>query len=106
MAGGLNAFAWALAAGMLITGSINTLSTKAADLQTATNKYGNTAYFNHPFVQAVGMFIGEVSCLFAYTFFSWRAQSTGDATFHRAKPHSKLIFLIPALCDMCAVRAR
>ena len=98
----MNAFGWALAAGMLITGSINTLSTKAADLQTAQNRYGNIAYFNHPFVQAVGMFIGEFSCLLAYTLFSWRAASRGDETFQRAKPHSKLIFLIPALCDMCA----
>lgn len=40
----LNAFAWALAAGMLITGSINTLSTKAADLEHAKNRYGDDAY--------------------------------------------------------------
>ena len=40
----LTAFGWALAAGMLITGSINTLSTKAADLQFATNRYGESAY--------------------------------------------------------------
>ena len=40
----LTTFGWALAAGMLITGSINTLSTKAADLETATNRYGDSAY--------------------------------------------------------------
>ena len=101
---GLTTFQIALAVGMLITGSINTLSTKAADLQTATNRYGNNAYFSHPFVQAVGMFVGELSCLFVYTVLSYRAHSSNDATFKRAKPHSKFIFLIPALCDMTAVR--
>ncbi len=86
------------------SGSINTLSTKAADLQTATNRYGNNAYFSHPFVQALGMFFGELSCLFVYLFLSYRAKAKNDESFQRAKPHSKLIFLIPAMCDMTAVR--
>jgi hypothetical protein len=49
----LTPFQWSLAAGMLVTGSVNTLSTKAADLLTAVNRYGNVAYFSHPFVQCV-----------------------------------------------------
>jgi len=99
---GMDSYAWALAAGMLITGSINTLSTKAADFEVSINRYGDKAVFNHPFVQALGMFLGEFTCLLAYTYFSMRARSLNDDSFKRAKPHSKLIFLLPAMCDMTA----
>ena len=98
----MSPYAWALAAGMLLTGSINTLSTKAADFEVSLNRYGDNPTFSHPFVQAMGMFIGEFTCLLVYTFLSMRARSQGDDSFPRAKPHSKLIFLLPAMCDMTA----
>mmetsp|Transcript_27520 Transcript_27520/g.67949 ORF Transcript_27520/g.67949 Transcript_27520/m.67949 type:complete len:398 (+) Transcript_27520:192-1385(+) len=83
-----------LAMGMLITGSINTISTKLADQQcvpdlkaanppetcyfnvsatspTPTNTTGDGCMpgcevFDHPFTQASGMFLGELMCIFAF----------------------------------------
>lgn len=98
----LTVFHWLLALGMLVTGSVNTLSTKAADNQCSVNKNGWNVNFNHPFVQAAGMFIGEFLCLIVYSALSFRARSSGDDAFQRAKPHSRLIYALPAICDMTA----
>ena len=94
-------FKLSLAAGMLLTGSLNTLSTKAADQATTTNRYGESVNFNHPFFQALCMFIGEFSCLIAFYVARARARSRGDK-FEEAAPFNPLIFLLPALCDMTA----
>ena len=55
---------------MVITGSVNTISTKWADQQEAIGRpeFGSnsTHEFDHPFLQAVGMFIGEFTCLIAF----------------------------------------
>ena len=60
-----------LALGMVITGSINTISTKWADNQRAIGKPEFPEHdFDHPFLQAVGMFIGEFTCLIAFQI--WR----------------------------------
>lgn len=88
---------------MVITGSINTLSTKWADRQSAEGRDGKYHSFDHPFLQAVGMFLGEFSCLIAFqiikTFNRVRRpnqeQNLGNQSFN------PLIFLPPALCDMC-----
>ena len=48
-----------LALGMLITGSLNTITTKAADKVNTLDRYGDTVNFNHPFFQALCMFVGE-----------------------------------------------
>jgi len=95
------AFHYALALGMLITGSTNTISTKAADLVNTQSRYGTTVQFNHPFFQALCMFLGEASCLLAYYVLRARARGKGEP-FAEGKPHSKLIFALPALCDMTA----
>lgn len=92
-----------LAVMMVITGSINTLSTKWADRQSAEGRDGKFHSFDHPFLQAVGMFLGEFSCLIAFqiikTFNRVRRpnqeQNLGNQSFN------PLIFLPPALCDMC-----
>jgi drug/metabolite transporter (DMT)-like permease len=76
-------------------------ATKAADQQTALDTYGNTVYFNHPFVQAFIMFCGEFLCLLAFYALIWRAQCKGTK-IDRAKPFNPIIFLLPALCDMTA----
>eukprot|EP00076_Gallus_gallus_P039460 XP_025004998.1 solute carrier family 35 member F6 [Gallus gallus] len=53
-----------LAALMLLTGSINTLAAKWADNFSAAGCGGTEEHsFQHPFLQAVGMFLGEFSCL-------------------------------------------
>ncbi|CAF1124850.1 unnamed protein product [Adineta ricciae] len=59
-----------LAGLMLVTGTINTLSTKWADRQTSEfcDGSGQNITFEHPFLQAVGMFIGEFLCLLAFKF--------------------------------------
>jgi drug/metabolite transporter (DMT)-like permease len=123
-------FALILAVGMLITGSINTISTKLADNQNVTGLDPTTPHtFNHPFFQAVLMFLGESLCLL--TFWSKRylcskkkddtaASSSNEAllsnnrnrtrsssSLNSASPSSStksnwspLIFLLPACCDM------
>ncbi|MCP9261698.1 Solute carrier family 35 member F6 [Dirofilaria immitis] len=48
---------------MVITGSVNTIAAKWADSMKVDGKY-----FNHPFVQAICMFVGELLCLFVYIF--------------------------------------
>ncbi|CAF2807495.1 unnamed protein product [Rotaria sp. Silwood2] len=59
-----------LAGLMLITGTINTLSTKWADRQEAhfCNRSAEPKQFEHPFLQAVGMFVGEFLCLLVFKF--------------------------------------
>lgn len=92
-----------LAVMMVITGSINTLSTKWADRQSAEGRDGNNHSFDHPFLQAVGMFLGEFSCLIAFQIIKTynrirrpnQEQNLGNQSFN------PLIFLPPALCDMC-----
>lgn len=63
------------------------------------NRYGEKVQFNHPFFQAAGMFLGELLCLFAFRFLVFRSRMTGKPV-QRAKPHSRLIFWLPAFCDM------
>lgn len=69
---GFTPYQFFLAGLMLVTGSINTLSTKWADRQTAHycdyNETDNATAFEHPFLQAVGMFLGEFLCLLAFKF--------------------------------------
>ncbi|CAF3357492.1 unnamed protein product [Rotaria socialis] len=59
-----------LAGLMLVTGTINTLSTKWADRQNARycNRTGPAEGFEHPFLQAIGMFVGEFLCLLVFKF--------------------------------------
>jgi len=96
-----------LAVLMVITGSINTLSTKWADRLKSKNSEGKLKHFNHPFLQACGMFVGEFSCMYAffilYIIFKriggqervQRSNLTAGNT--RFNP---LIFFPPAMCDM------
>lgn len=58
-----------LALGMLSTGSINTIMAYYADITESKGQY-SVHKFNHPFVQSLGMFLGEVTCLFAFYFVS------------------------------------
>ena len=80
-----------LAAGMLISGAANTLTCKQAFL---TVSGGHV--FNHPFVQAGAMFLGEVCCMIFYLGSTrWRGKRV------RWPPrHVLLGFAIPAWCDI------
>ena len=57
--------------------------------------------FDHPIFQTLCMFLGEVTCFFAFkigAFIVWK-RSRG-LTKSKAKPFNPLIFLFPAVCDM------
>lgn len=99
-------FHYMLALAMLVTGSLNTLSTKAADQQSAdgTDEYDNPHAFAHPLVQAQGMFIGEFLCLLAFFVFRWWATKRGRRDqVDTADPNfNPLMLAIPAACDMTA----
>ncbi|XP_073071682.1 solute carrier family 35 member F6 [Manis javanica] len=90
-----------LAGLMLVTGSINTLSAKWADNFVAQGCGGSKEHnFQHPFLQAVGMFLGEFSCLAAFYLLQCRAARQPDAGMDPQQPFNPLLFLPPALCDM------
>lgn len=86
---------------MLITGSINTLTAKGADEESAVNRHHVYTQFNHPIFQAACMFSGELLCLLVFYFLSWRAKSKGQQVA-ATKPFNPIIFLLPALCDLTA----
>lgn len=110
------AFHWFLAAGMLITGSINTISTKIADDVTDKGRPGYPEHsFDHPFVQALGMFIGEFTCLVVFTFLVKNATRRDLIEGIHGTPRARApkiatagpdfrrrILALPALCDMSA----
>ncbi|XP_037076237.1 solute carrier family 35 member F6-like [Pollicipes pollicipes] len=96
-----------LAGLMVVTGSLNTLSTKWADTIKSVNSEGHLVHFVHPFLQACSMFVGEFSCMYAffvvYLVFKRRGGrerleasnlTNGNLRFN------PLIFLAPAMCDM------
>jgi len=108
MALGWKPIHFALAGMMLVFGSFNTLSVKWADTMTSESLDGTQKKFNHPFVQAIGMFLGEMLCMLAFWFTRWRTSRQQrdpypDITDTNApKKFNPLIFLPPALCDMTA----
>jgi len=93
---------------LVITGSINTLSTKWADRMEAIGSDGQSRQFNHPFVQACSMFIGEMLCLLAFKllyFYYWRKHDGSHDEMKLVKGNrsfNPLVLLPPAMCDMVA----
>ena len=108
---------------MVFTGTINTLSTKAADLLFVRGSNPHAAHqFDHPYVQAVGMFIGEFSCMIVFGvwalgmllilfYFKPLKLSPFSLGYYIVKRNIKpllpkkfnpLIFLPPACCDILA----
>jgi hypothetical protein len=81
-----------LALVMVITGSINTLSTKWADEIESAGRDGDVHVFDHPFFQASCMFIGEMLCLVVfkilYKVYSLRAVSSFNS--HQSLSHACL----------------
>lgn len=89
-----------LAGLMLVTGSINTLSAKWADNFKTEGCGGSEEHsFQHPFLQAVGMFLGEFSCLAAFYLLRCRAGQS-DSSVDPQQSFNAFLFLPPALCDM------
>ncbi|KAF7657722.1 hypothetical protein LDENG_00023000 [Lucifuga dentata] len=90
-----------LAGLMLITGSINTLSAKWADTFSAKGCYGDAEHeFSHPFLQAVGMFLGEFSCLAAFYILLHIDRRSPEPKMNPGQSFNPLLFLPPAMCDM------
>lgn len=95
-----------LAGGMLVFGSINTITTKTADMVNATGREGFPAHpFTHPYLQGVGMFLGEFSCLIVYYLIRLFTMIRNRGSAEQQTSHTAcnpLLFILPALCDMCA----
>ncbi|KAM4603249.1 solute carrier family 35 member F6 isoform 2-T2 [Discoglossus pictus] len=90
-----------LAGMMLVTGSINTLSAKWADNFSAKGCNGSESHeFQHPFLQVVGMFLGELSCLGVFFILMFRDRRSPEPVLAPSQPFNSLLFLPPALCDM------
>ncbi|KAH7958869.1 hypothetical protein HPB49_006106 [Dermacentor silvarum] len=97
-----------LALMLVFTGSINTLATKWADSSYSIGRDGKLRLFDHPFLQAVGMFLGELSCLLAFRvvfFYYTRKAKAGEpvelpASVTGSRDFNPLIFLPPAMCDL------
>ncbi|XP_048841992.1 solute carrier family 35 member F6 [Brienomyrus brachyistius] len=92
-----------LAAMMLVTGSINTLSAKWADNFSASGCHGSPSHtFSHPFLQAVGMFLGEFSCLAVFYILLCHDRRAPEPKMNAGRAFNPLLFLPPAVCDMLA----
>uniref|UniRef100_T1IPN2 Membrane metallo-endopeptidase-like 1 n=1 Tax=Strigamia maritima TaxID=126957 RepID=T1IPN2_STRMM len=90
-----------LAVLMVITGSINTLSTAIADGIAAVGIHNVKHTFDHPYVQSCGMFIGEMLCFMAFGCIYYYNKRTGSAASLQPTPKfNPFIFLAPAMCDM------
>jgi len=94
---GFSLFFVFLAVGMITTGSLNTISAKYADITSSEGVGGKVHLFNHPFFQALCMFVGEMLCMLAY-----RAMVCYKPDNASTTPFNPIIFLIPACCDMTA----
>ncbi|CAL8317844.1 unnamed protein product [Merluccius merluccius] len=92
-----------LAGLMLTTGSLNTLSAKWADMFKAAGCHGDPEHeFSHPFVQAVGMFLGEFSCLVVFHILLCHDRRRPQPSVNPGQSFNPLLFFAPAMCDMTA----
>ncbi|XP_046997889.1 solute carrier family 35 member F6 [Schistocerca americana] len=96
-----------LAVVLVVTGSINTLTTKWADRMTAKGSDGVERKFDHPFVQSCAMFLGEMLCLLAFEIISCiyysRTENVEEPSILRGRrDYNPFVLLPPALCDMVA----
>ena len=82
---------------MLITGSINILLVKYIDTIKSENSVGKIVQFQHPFLQACGIFLGETLCMVVVCIEKWYS-SEGPQT-----PYNPLIFWCTAFCDIIAI---
>ncbi|CAH2103123.1 unnamed protein product [Euphydryas editha] len=85
-----------LALMMVVTGSINTLSTKWADQMESKGSDGNVRKFEHPFLQAAAMFLGEILCLLTFKFIYWRNRNGGENHLIQGSQNFNPFILMPA----------
>lgn len=97
---------------IVFTGAFHTLSVKYADRSDATGEDGQTRKFNHPFVEASFMFLGETLCLIVYKICCWYLNRKSDGSIDRNpltrgnRDVNPIILMIPALCDVIATSMR
>ncbi|XP_054474485.1 solute carrier family 35 member F6 [Anoplopoma fimbria] len=92
-----------LAGLMLTTGSLNTLSAKWADMFSAKGCRDDPEHpFTHPFVQAVGMFLGELSCIAVFYILLCHDRRRPEPKMNAGPSFNPLLFFPPAMCDMTA----
>ncbi|XP_013161425.1 PREDICTED: solute carrier family 35 member F6 [Papilio xuthus] len=85
-----------LALMMVITGSINTLSTKWADKLESKGSDGEIRPFNHPFLQAATMFLGEILCLVTFKLIYYKTRNTGGHALTQGNQNFNPFILMPA----------
>ena len=84
-------------------------SLRWADQLKSINSVGELVHFNHPFLQATSMFVGEFSCMYAFFMFYFIFKRKGGEERVQAstltggnRNFNPFIFLPPAMCDMIA----
>lgn len=93
---------------MVVTGTINTLSMKWADNLYAVGKdHCGPRPFDHPFVQTLCMFFGELACLFTFKilicYMVYRPTIPRENHLTQGnQDFNPIIFLPPAMLDMTA----
>lgn len=93
---------------MVSTGSINTIAAKWTDRIVSENRHGHVVNFNHPFLQADCMFMGEMTCMAAFYILRClrRRARQGDSELAMDSDQNtkfpRLVFYLPAICDMTA----
>jgi len=94
------------AVGMLISGTVNTISSKLQDEVKVVGIPGSTARtFSHPAVQTLTMFMGESLCMIVYFITERRrkkqaAITPGGDVEKRPTNFPLWTFALPAMCDM------
>ncbi|KAL1464722.1 hypothetical protein WDU94_004346 [Cyamophila willieti] len=103
-----NVYHYGLAIVMVVTGSINTLSTKWADHLKSVGSDGVLRSFDHPFFQSCSMFLGELLCLIAFkailSYYLYQEDTLADVRelVRGNRNFNPLVFIPPAVCDMVA----
>ncbi|XP_063546727.1 solute carrier family 35 member F6 [Cydia strobilella] len=85
-----------LALMMVVTGSINTLSTKWADKVESKGSDGVVRVFEHPFLQAAAMFLGEMLCLLVFKLIYFKTHNTGGHQLTQGNQSFNPFILMPA----------
>lgn len=98
-----------MAVGMLIAGTINTISSKLQDeIKAQGLPHTDPRTFQHPAVQTVAMFLGECLCMFAFVVLERKRRNRvesgrateDDVAKSNSKPFPVWTFGLPAMCDM------
>ncbi|OWR41967.1 solute carrier family 35 member F6 [Danaus plexippus] len=91
-----------LALVMVVTGSINTLSTKWADNIDSKGSDGIVRTFQHPFLQALFMFFGEMMCLWTFKLVYWwnRRSGTESQLTQGSQDFNPFILMPAAMFDL------